>query len=97
MGRPGVFRIFLFLLTNLAVLLVAGIVLNLLGFNGYMDSTGTDLNLTALLIFCGIFGMSGSMVSLFISKWMAKRATGARRGTRSCSECGHGFMTLPTK
>ncbi len=72
------FRIFLFLLTNLAVLVVAGIVLNLLGFNGYMDSTGTDLNLTALLIFCGIFGMSGSMVSLFISKWMAKRATGAR-------------------
>lgn len=72
------FRIFLFLMTNLAVLVVAGIVLNLLGFNSYMDSTGTDLDMTALLIFCGVFGMSGSLVSLLISKWMAKRSTGTR-------------------
>ncbi len=71
-------RIALFLVTNIAILIVAGTVLNLLGFSGYLEANGVDLNLTALLIFCGIFGMSGSLISLFISKWMAKRSTGTR-------------------
>lgn len=70
-------RIFLFLLTNLAVLLVAGVVLNLLGFNSFMAANGVDLNLNALLVFCAVFGFSGSLISLFLSKWMAKRSTGA--------------------
>lgn len=65
-------RIFLYLLTNLAILLVAGIVLSLLGFSGYMGKDG--LNLTTLLIFCAMFGVGGSLISLFISKFMAKRA-----------------------
>ncbi len=69
-------RIFLFLLTNLAVLLVAGIVLNLLGFNSMMAANGVDLNLNALLVFCAVFGFGGSLISLFLSKWMAKRSTG---------------------
>jgi heat shock protein HtpX len=73
-----VFRIFLFLLTNLAVLVVAGIVLSLLGVTSYLEEGGTDLNLQALLIFCGVFGFSGSLISLLISKWMAKRSTRAR-------------------
>ncbi len=72
------FRIFLFLLTNLAVILVASIVLSLLGVSSYLDQSGTGLDLTSLLIFCAVFGFSGSLVSLLISKWMAKRATGAR-------------------
>ncbi len=71
-------RIALFLVTNIAILIVAGTVLNLLGFSGYLEANGVDLNLTALLIFCGIFGMSDSLISLFISKWMAKRSTGTR-------------------
>lgn len=71
-------RIGLFLLTNLAILVVASIVLNLFGFSGYLQANGVDLNLTALLIFCGVFGMSGSLISLFISKWMAKRSTGTQ-------------------
>ncbi|MBB3046959.1 heat shock protein HtpX [Litorivivens lipolytica] len=71
-------RIALFLLTNMAILIVASTVLNLLGFSGYLQANGVDLNLTALLIFCGIFGMSGSLISLFISKWMAKRSTGTQ-------------------
>ena len=71
-------RIALFLLTNLAILVVASVVLNLFGFSGYLQANGVDLNLTALLIFCGVFGMSGSLISLFISKWMAKRATGTQ-------------------
>ena len=69
-------RILLFLATNFAILLVAGFVLNLVGFNSIMAENGVDLNMTALLVFCAVFGFSGSLISLFISKWMAKRGTG---------------------
>lgn len=68
-------RIILFLLTNLAVIVVAGIVLSLLGVNGYMSSNG--LNFSSLLIFCAVFGFAGSFVSLLSSKFMAKRGSGA--------------------
>ena len=67
-------RIGLFLLTNLAVVLIASITLNLLGVGSFLEANG-NLNLTSLLIFCFVFGMSGSVVSLLISKWMAKRST----------------------
>ncbi len=69
-------RIALFLATNFAILMVAGFVLNLLGFNSFMAANGVDLNLSALLVFCAVFGFSGSLISLFLSKWMAKRGTG---------------------
>lgn len=69
-------RVGLFLLTNLAVLLVASLTLSFLGFDGFMAANGVDLDLTQLLIFCAIFGVSGSLISLFLSKWMAKRAMG---------------------
>ncbi len=71
-------RIALFLLTNMAILLVASITLSLLGFNSIMAANGVDLNLTALLVFCGVFGMGGSLISLMLSKWMAKRAMGVQ-------------------
>ncbi|MFZ5698649.1 MAG: protease HtpX [Pseudomonadota bacterium] len=71
-------RIFLFLLTNIAVLVVASVSLSLLGFNGIMDAKGIDLDLNALLVYCGVFGFAGSLISLLISKWMAKRAMGVR-------------------
>ncbi|EWG98524.1 protease HtpX [Halomonas sp. BC04] len=67
-------RILLFLGTNLAVIVVASITLRLLGVEGYLRGQGINFN--ALLIFCFIVGMAGSMISLFISKWMAKRSTG---------------------
>jgi len=67
-------RILLFLGTNLAVILVASFTLRILGVEPYLNAQG--INFTSLLIFCFIFGMAGSMVSLFISKWMAKRSTG---------------------
>lgn len=65
-------RIGLFLATNLAVILLASITLNILGVDSYFDQTGSQLNLTSLLIFCGVFGMSGSIISLFLSKTIAK-------------------------
>ncbi|RVU32408.1 protease HtpX [Neptunomonas marina] len=69
-------RILLFLATNLAVILVASLVLNLLGVGSYVSSAG--LNMTSLLIFCAVFGFVGSFISLFMSKWMAKRSTGTQ-------------------
>ncbi|KWR79490.1 MULTISPECIES: protease HtpX [Pseudomonas] len=69
-------RILLFLATNLAVVLVASITLSLLGFNGVMAANGVDLNLQALLVYCAVFGFAGSIISLFLSKWMAKTTTG---------------------
>lgn len=68
-------RIGLFLLTNLAVIVVASITLSLFGVGSYLDSSTSDLNLSNLLIFCAVFGISGSMISLFLSKFMAKMGT----------------------
>jgi len=70
-------RIALFLATNIAILIVANITLNILGVQHYLDQSG-QLNLTSLLIFCGVFGMAGSMVSLLLSKTMAKWSTKAQ-------------------
>jgi heat shock protein HtpX len=70
-------RILLFLATNFAVLLLVGIVFNLLGLQGVLAQNGVDLNLGALLVMCAVFGFGGSLISLFLSKWMAKRSTGA--------------------
>jgi len=68
-------RIFLFLLTNLAVMLVAGVVLSLLGV-GSTHAAGNTLQLGNLLVVCFVFGSAGSLVSLFLSKFMAKRSMG---------------------
>ena len=71
-------RILLFLATNLAVLVLVSIIFNLLGLEGILANNGVDLNLVSLLIFCGLFGMSGSLISLLLSKFMAKRGTGTQ-------------------
>jgi heat shock protein HtpX len=78
LGQNIMMRIGLFLLTNIAILVLVSITMSLLGFNGYMASNGVDLNLQALLVFCGVFGMAGAFISLFMSKWMAKRFTGTQ-------------------
>ncbi len=69
-------RIILFLLTNLAVMIVLGASMSVLGVGRFITANGLDL--TQLLIFSAIIGFTGSFISLFISKWMAKRSTGAR-------------------
>lgn len=73
-------RIALFALTNIAVLLVAALVLRMLGIDQMVLNAAGEysLNYTGLFIFSAIFGFGGALVSLFISKWMAKRATGTR-------------------
>lgn len=67
-------RVFLFILTNLLVLATISLVLNILGIRYWIEASG--INLEALLIFCLIWGMGGSFISLFLSKWMAKMAMG---------------------
>jgi heat shock protein HtpX len=69
-------RIFLFLATNIAVLVVMSVVLSLLGVNRFL--AGSGLNLSALMVFSLVVGFTGSIFSLLISKPMAKWSTGAR-------------------
>jgi heat shock protein HtpX len=71
-------RILLFLATNIAVLAVLSVSMRLLGIEGILDQQGVDLNMNSLLIYAAIIGMSGSFISLAISKWTAKRMTGAQ-------------------
>ena len=68
-------RIFLFLVTNVAVLVVISVVFRLLGLDQVLMQTG-GIDMGALLIMAAIIGFSGSLISLFLSKWMAKRSMG---------------------
>lgn len=79
-------RVLLFLATNIAVLVVLSIVLSLIGFEGIMDAQGVDLDLGALLLFSALFGFTGSLISLAISKWSAKRMTGAKVITQPANQ-----------
>ena len=70
-------RIFLFLMTNIAIMVVLSITLRLLGVDSILANNGSDLNIQALVILSGVIGFGGAFISLAISKWMAKRMTGA--------------------
>ncbi len=70
-------RIFLFLATNIAILVVFSITMRLLGVESLLDEQGVNLDYQALLIYAAVLGFSGSLVSLAMSKWIAKRMTGA--------------------
>ena len=69
-------RILLFLATNLAVILVASVTLSLLGVDSYLAQNG--INYGSLLAFAAVFGFAGAFISLFMSKFIAKKTTGAR-------------------
>ncbi|MGR9100957.1 MAG: protease HtpX [Gammaproteobacteria bacterium] len=71
-------RILLFLATNAAILVVISIVFNLLGLQSTLDQQGVNLDYNALLVMSGIIGMSGSFISLVMSKWSAKSAMGVQ-------------------
>jgi heat shock protein HtpX len=71
-------RVMLFLLTNLAIMIVLSITLRVLGVERVLDQQGVDLDFQALLLFAAVFGMGGSFISLALSKWTAKRFTGAQ-------------------
>ncbi|MFZ5502100.1 MAG: protease HtpX [Pseudomonadota bacterium] len=70
-------RIFLFVLTNLAVVFVISITLRLLGVDRVLDESGS-INFTNLLVISAVIGFAGSIISLLMSKWSAKRMVGAQ-------------------
>ena len=70
-------RIFLFLATNIAIKLVITIMINIFGLGQILNEQGADLDLTSLLMLSAVVGMTGSIISLAMSKSMAKHATGA--------------------
>ena len=70
-------RILLFVATNLAILFILNISLRVLGVDRMLETQGGGINMTALLIISAVIGMGGAFISLAISKWMAKRSTGA--------------------
>lgn len=70
------FRIGLFLLTNIAIIAVASIVLGLLGIGSHITEAGLDIR--SLMIFCLVYGMVASMISLLLSKTIAKWTTKTR-------------------
>jgi len=71
-------RIIFFIITNIAILLVLSIFLSLTGFTGILQSNGIDLNYESLMLFSLVFGMGGSFISLYMSKWMAKSMAGVK-------------------
>lgn len=71
-------RIFLFLVTNIAIMLVLGLIITVFGLGNVLDAQGVDLDLGALLVLSAVVGMTGSFISLAMSKWLAKRTTGAQ-------------------
>jgi len=77
-------RVIYFLITNMAIVIVLGIVLRLLGIEPYITPYG--LNYQSLLIFAAVFGMGGAFISLALSKWSAKRLTRAQVITSPVSE-----------
>jgi len=68
-------RVFYFLITNLAIVLVLSITMRLLGVEPFLNANG--LNLNSLLIFAAVMGFGGAFISLAISKWSAKQMSGA--------------------
>ena len=69
-------RIFLFMATNIAIMVTLMIVLSLLGFTGYLTADGLDYG--ALMVFSLVWGFGGAVISLLMSRWMAKTAMGVQ-------------------
>ena len=78
-------RIALFLLTNFAVMALVGIIMSAFGLST-LQANGVDINLTGTLVMCGLFGFTGSLISLFLSKSMAKRSAGVQLITEPRSD-----------
>ena len=69
-------RIFLFMATNIAIMVTLSIVLSLLGVTGYLTADGLDY--AALMVFSLVWGFGGAVISLLMSRWMAKTAMGVQ-------------------
>jgi len=71
-------RILLFLGTNVAIIALISVTFRLLGLDGILAQNGVDLDMNALLVLSAVIGFSGSLISLFMSKFMAKKSMGVQ-------------------
>lgn len=71
-------RILLFLGTNIAIMALLGLTFSLFGIQGLLAENGVELDLKALLIYAAVIGFSGAFISLFLSKFLAKRSMGVQ-------------------
>ena len=71
-------RIGLFLATNVAIMVLISIIFQVLGLEGILAENGVDLNLQALLVLSAVIGFGGSIISLLMSKWLAKKTMGVQ-------------------
>jgi heat shock protein HtpX len=71
-------RIFLFLATNIAIMIAISIIFSVFGLQGSLDAQGVNLNLSGLLAMSAVIGVTGSIVSLLMSKWSAKNLMGVQ-------------------
>lgn len=71
-------RILLFLATNAAIMLLVSVVFQVLGLDGILAENGVDMNLQSVMVMSAVIGFSGSLISLFMSKTLAKRSMGVQ-------------------
>ncbi|MFK8030645.1 MAG: protease HtpX [Gammaproteobacteria bacterium] len=90
-------RIFLFVVTNIAIMALISVVFRLFGLDGILQSNNVDLDLKALLVLSLVIGFAGSFFSLAISKWMAKRSTGAQVITSPSNETERWLLETVTR
>jgi len=90
-------RIFLFLATNVAIMVVISIVFSLLGLSGTLDAQGINIDLNALLVMSAIIGMTGSVISLAMSKWSAKQAMGVQLIEQPRNQTEQWLLTIVAK
>ncbi len=90
-------RILLFLATNVAIMIVISIVFSIFGIGSTLQANGVDLNLNALLILSAVIGMTGSVISLAISKWSAKRSMGVHVIDQPQNKTEEWLLSIVTK
>jgi heat shock protein HtpX len=87
-------RILLFLATNIAIMIAITIIFHFLGLKGALDAQGVHLNLEGLLAMSAVIGMTGSVVSLFLSKWTAKKAMGVHVISQPQNQTEHWLVDI---
>ena len=90
-------RIVLFLATNAAIMVVISIVFSVFGLSGTLQQNGVDLDLNALLVISAVIGITGSFISLAISKWTAKRSMGVQVIESPQNEREQWLLSIVTK
>jgi len=90
-------RILLFLATNVAIMIAISIIFSVFGLQGALDAQGVNLDLSSLLAMSAVIGMTGSIISLFLSKWSAKKAMGVQVIERPQNQTEQWLVNIVTR